>query len=89
MRGTVRSTNTLTFEATAPSIGEAKEIIVAQIPPGFELISAQPTMTTSSQDVTVTGIARSTVTRGVEGATLAQMRLAVPDGWQLMAVLAD
>lgn len=86
MRGTVRSTNTLTFEATAPTIGEAKEIIARQVPPGFDLVSAQPAMSKSSQDVTVTGLARSTVTRDVEGSTLEQIRLTVPDGWQLIAV---
>ena len=86
MFGIIGATDTVQFTATAPSIAEARAVIEPQVPQGYEIISAQPTMAKQSQDVTVTAIARATQTQEIEGASLDALRAATPDGWRLMSV---
>lgn len=88
MRGIIRSTETCSFEATAPSVEEARAVIEPQVPGGFQIISAVTSMTKTSQDVTVTVTAQGVASREVEGPTLAHLREATPEGWQLIAVHA-
>lgn len=88
MRGTIRSTEKVTFEESAPSVEEARANAIARVPSGFEVTSATAMMKAGTTQASVTAVAQSTKLQEIEADTFEAMRAATPGGWQLLNIRA-
>ncbi|SDG21154.1 hypothetical protein [Microbacterium sp. 77mftsu3.1] len=85
--GTIRPDETRTADLTGNSLEEIHAAAVAQLPTGFELVSAPVRMIKGSTALTATATFRRVDgIREVEADTRDGLDTIVPAGWQLLTV---
>ncbi len=88
MRAAIRRIETHQVDAVGEGLPEVQAQLAAATPPGFDLVSAPVAMKSGSTTLSAAGTyARRDDVREIEGATMAELRAATPDGWQLLYVL--
>jgi len=87
--GTIRPRETRTITVQGEELDEIQELVQAQTPDGWEIVTAPVAM--SKKDTILTceaTIARRDGLQEVTGATLDEIRASTPDGFQLISVRA-
>lgn len=88
MRATIRLNETLNINVEGEGLPEIQAKLEAARPDGFDLVNAPVKMNAGSTTLTAVGtFSRRDQTREIEGATMADLRAATPDGWQMLYIV--
>lgn len=88
MRAMIRRVETQQVEVSGEGLPDVQAQLAAATPAGFDLVSAPVAMKSGSTAISATGTyERRDEVREIEGATMAELQAATPEGWQLLYVL--
>jgi hypothetical protein len=90
LTGTIRPTDTVTFEVEGDSLDEIAQKLADQTPDGYELTDRPVVMKSGSSALTAKGTFKHRAgTREIEADDMPALRAKVPDGYQLIRVWAS
>lgn len=90
MRALIRRIETTQIEVSGEGLPDVQSKLSDATPAGFDLVSAPVAMKSGSTAITAVGTyARRDEVREIEGATMAELRAATPEGWQTLYMLSS
>lgn len=89
LTGRIRPAETRELTLEAPTIAQARKQAESQVPDGWVITDAEPSMPKASVMITLhVTMARRDGATDVEAEDLDALRAKVPEGWQLLSVRA-